>query len=69
MAAWGWLEIDPAASAIYPVFPSHAGMDLRTLTCRAAGEYSEQRILDGRPVVALSWGFEATLQTRGCGKL
>jgi hypothetical protein len=40
-----------------------------SFTRRAAGELAEQGVLDGRPVVALSWGFEATLQTRGCGEL
>jgi hypothetical protein len=48
---------------------SHAGMDVRTLTRRAAGEYPEQGVIDGRPVVALGWGFEATLKTLGCGEL
>lgn len=48
---------------------SHAGMDIRTLTRWASGEPAEQGVIDCRPVVALGWGFEATIQTPGCGEL
>lgn len=48
--------------------PSHTGMDIRTFTHRASSEDSQQGIIDRRPIIALGWGFETTVQTRGCGK-